>query len=476
MRNLLAIVLLASIAPIARSQGYTSMDAVAFCRGADSVQLEVYYSVLQKLLPFKSSGTKWTAPIDGSIEIFQDGQKIKEVPIHKEKTFVGTEDEFKQHIADDVIDGAFFTVAAKTNTKVVLILNGLSDTKQSYNDTISRVVQIPVRKPAVYQFANVEYASSMQKTSDKSNFFEKVGFVIMPNPSRTFGGNYTKLYYYTEMNVPVADVSASNNGTVEIRVLDATTGKEMFKTTEAVALDAAIVPVIGSAEIDGLPTESYILALTLVRNGRAMDSVKSQFFYDSGIDLSEETEAPVQTNVDENGIYLNSGIATLTELEVDERAAQTLYGATEAQRKEYRNLRELDARRRWLYSYWRDKDKEANAQPLSQYRAFLKRVDEANRQFTIMKVPGWKSSRGRVYIQYGKPDQTTGEPFAINSKPYIQWEYLSQKIPLQSGSRAEFIFVDKQGGGNFVLVSSNARGEQEEDDWFTREAQRTIGN
>lgn len=457
------------------AQGYTSMDAVAFSRGNDSIQVEVYYSVLQKLLPFTKSGDKWIAPINGRIDIYQDGKVVRSASIHKEKSFTGSEDELKQHIADDVVDGSFFMVPAVSNTRAVLTLIGLNDTKQSYNDTLRREIEVPLRKPTKYQFSNVEFASQMEKTADKSNFFEKVGFIIIPNPSRTYGGNYTKLYYYTEVDVPKSEVSGSNAGVIRIQVLDGT-GKEMFKTSEEVQLDAPVVPIIGSAEIEGLPTDAYVLQLTLMRGTTVVDSVKRQFFYDSGIQLSEEDDAPAAANVDEATLYTDAGFGNLSELEVEERAKQTLYGATEIQKKSYDKLTELKARQQWLFDYWRAKDKEIGAPPLSQYRAFLKRVDEANRMFTVMKTPGWKSSRGRVWIQYGKPDQITGEPFAINSKPYIQWEYVSQKIPLQSGSRAEFVFVDKQGGGNFILVSSNARGEVEEDDWFTREAQRTPGN
>ena len=92
-----------------------------------------------------------------------------------------------------------------------------------------------------------------------------------------------------------------------------------------------------------------------------------------------------------------------------------------------------------------------------------------------MKTPGWKTARGRVLIQYGYPDEIQRQPFSIDTKPYMMWEYIGRNnIPLQFGSRAEFVFVDKQGGGNYILVHSNVRGETSETDWYSREALQTT--
>ncbi|HYM21160.1 MAG TPA: GWxTD domain-containing protein [Candidatus Kapabacteria bacterium] len=461
---------------MANGQGFTSLDAVAYDRSNDSVQLEVYYSILQKLLPFVKNGATWTAPISGTIEIYQNDKIIVRQDIHKEKTFTGSEDDLKKHIADDVLGGAYFSIAAKPNTDAVLILTNLTDSQHPFNDTIHRRVEMPAAEKSKYHFGNIEFASNIQKTDDKSNFFEKVGFIVTPNASNTYGGNFTKLYYYTELCVPVSVRSASNAGELRLRIIDGE-DHEVFKSSQTLSLETDIVPVIGSAEIDGLPTNSYILELTLVRNGVTEAAVRRTFYYDSGIELSDE--APQQTNaanIDENALYLTSDFSTMTEVELEDRSTQSLYQGTELQRKGYKKLTDIDTKRRWLFDFWRAKDKEiVHGQPLSTYRAMLKLVDEANKQFTVMKIPGWKTSRGRVLIQYGHPDQFDDHRFEINTKPYIIWEYVNLKIPIQSGSRPQFVFLDRQGGGNFVLVHSNVRTEVQENDWYTSEALRTTG-
>src|ERR1043165_487767 len=164
----------------------------------------------------------------------------------------------------------------------------------------------------------------------------------------------------------------------------------------------------------------------------------------------------------------------LGEFELNERADQTKYLMTDPQKNDYKKITDLDAKRHFLFDFWRAKDAEVqNAQPLSAYRAFVRRIESANKQYTIMKTPGWKTSRGRVLIQYGIPDEILRQSSSIDTKPYYIWEYTGRNIALQSGSRAQFVFVDKTGGGNFVLVHSNARGETSEPNWYGREALQT---
>ena len=62
---------------------------------------------------------------------------------------------------------------------------------------------------------------------------------------------------------------------------------------------------------------------------------------------------------------------------------------------------------------------------------------------------------------YGQPREIGDHRVEIETKPYIIWEYdHNPSISLMSGGqRAQFIFLDRQGQGDFVLVHSNVVGE-----------------
>ena len=69
------------------------------------------------------------------------------------------------------------------------------------------------------------------------------------------------------------------------------------------------------------------------------------------------------------------------------------------------------------------------------------RVNHANLNFSNLNK-GWRSDRGRIYIIYGPPD--TVERYSNQSDGiYEIWEY---------PSGLKFIFLDRNGFGNFMLV------------------------
>ena len=58
---------------------------------------------------------------------------------------------------------------------------------------------------------------------------------------------------------------------------------------------------------------------------------------------------------------------------------------------------------------------------------------------------GWRSDRGKIYIQYGEPDQIDDYPVAINGKPFQEWHYY------RHGSYRKFVFVDEYEDGDYRL-------------------------
>jgi GWxTD domain-containing protein len=186
--------------------------------------------------------------------------------------------------------------------------------------------------------------------------------------------------------------------------------------------------------------------------------------------LSEEVSSQ-PTVTDDETIYQSSEISMYSDLELDERIEQSAYLMSNDVRKSIEKVRNAGEKKRQLFTFWRSKD-EPGMSPLSEFRNFLHRVEEANKQFTYQKTIGWKSPRGRIYIAYGAPEFVGGEPFSTESKPYIVWNYYTRRFPLSSGSKAEFVFVDLFGGGNYQLVHSNVRGEVSQPDWYRNEAFR----
>jgi len=89
----------------------------------------------------------------------------------------------------------------------------------------------------------------------------------------------------------------------------------------------------------------------------------------------------------------------------------------------------------------------------------LQRILSANQRYRAMGREGWRTDRGRVLMIYDEPNEIERFPSAQNNKPYEIWYYYS----IENG--VQFIFIDRSGFGDYVLVHSTKRGELQDEEW-----------
>ncbi len=77
---------------------------------------------------------------------------------------------------------------------------------------------------------------------------------------------------------------------------------------------------------------------------------------------------------------------------------------------------------------------------------FFARVRKANEEFAAMG-PGWRTDRGRIYIQNGPPDLVQDYPAAVNNPARVVWTYVRLG--------RTFVFVDRDGFGIYELAASS---------------------
>jgi len=92
--------------------------------------------------------------------------------------------------------------------------------------------------------------------------------------------------------------------------------------------------------------------------------------------------------------------------------------------------------------FWASNDPEP-ATEVNEFRAeFLRRLGYANSQFTSL-TEGWQTDMGRIYIQLGEPDDVDSQPVGQMLNAWEIWYYYSE--------HTKYVFVDKEGFGEFVL-------------------------
>lgn len=137
----------------------------------------------------------------------------------------------------------------------------------------------------------------------------------------------------------------------------------------------------------------------------------------------EVTRAMLSRNFDQT-LSILSLIATSEELE-------GLKAADESERG-----------REWA-KFWKARDPDPGTADNEALRQHLARVNYVNRHFSKLG-PGWRSDRGRIYIQYGAPDRVETATDQRYQGEYLIWRYFDYN--------RVFVFYDEFGVGDYRLV------------------------
>ncbi len=259
-----------------------------------------------------------------------------------------------------------------------------------------------------------------------------------------------------------------------------------------------LVPIITTLDITDLPSGNYNLVAELRnKDNQTMLYKKTSFFRSNPRIKITDSVSPYATtfvanitNETELNYYLDAlyPIATTPEMHIINNLVKR------------DNLEEKQA---FLYHFWADRYQLKAEEKWREYKGWLEYVEQ---HFSFPKTPGYRTDRGRVFLQYGPPDfirdeknfvATTktnstnftgtsfnGEPLTTNITgfnegtgqifylPYQLWRY--NKLEKDEANRV-FIFWDEFRDGYYKLLISNVRGELQDPFWERRLSQYQLG-
>jgi GWxTD domain-containing protein len=271
-----------------------------------------------------------------------------------------------------------------------------------------RVVLIPDFSTSELTLSDIEFSVSLKRASAE-NRFVKNNLQVVPNPLRVYGVNLPILSFTNDL-VALSDINAAS-----------------------------------------LPRGSYRLIVEIVDDQTQERTVRTKDF--------QIISQVVATSPDE----LNT--APMTEENTRRFRDEIEYLATTEELGEYDAL-EPEAKRRLLVDFWKARDPNP-ATPENEFRVeWIERFDYANDNFTTPTQPeGWKSEQGRIFLVYGRPDETDPHPMdSAGGMPWVAWVYEQ----FEAVGRVVFVFVDNSGGfGSYRLVHSNVPGEMRNPNWWS---------
>jgi GWxTD domain-containing protein len=140
---------------------------------------------------------------------------------------------------------------------------------------------------------------------------------------------------------------------------------------------------------------------------------------------------------------------------------EVVYIITDQERAAFKALATDQEREKFIEQFWLRRDPTPGT-PENEFRdEHDRRIAYANSRFTA-EIPGWKTDRGRIYIQYGPPDEIESHPTGgtyrrpaeegggtTNTFPFEQWRY---RLIEGIGNNVIIEFVDTNRSGEYHMT------------------------
>ncbi|MBN2226632.1 MAG: GWxTD domain-containing protein [candidate division Zixibacteria bacterium] len=208
---------------------------------------------------------------------------------------------------------------------------------------------------------------------------------------------------------------------IDTRILDHKYDPVYYDTLTSVFSDRTIRQ-IRHVTLSGIPSGDYYLDIILRgRRNKDVDHVRTPFR------ISWSPEA----------LYRNDFKTALRQLE---------YIAESDELDKLKAAATPEERMNAWNNFWLRRDPTPNTARNEAKEDYYRRIEYTNRYFSLLGKEGWRTDRGRIYIQYGEPDQIEDFPFEAASQfAYQVWYYY------QIGIQRKFTFVDRWDDGDYRL-------------------------
>jgi GWxTD domain-containing protein len=140
---------------------------------------------------------------------------------------------------------------------------------------------------------------------------------------------------------------------------------------------------------------------------------------------------------------------------------EVVYIITDEEKKVFKSLATDDEREQFIEQFWLRRDPTPDTEENEYREEHYRRIAYANDRFAS-GIPGWKTDRGRIYIEYGPADEVDSHPSggsyerpieegggSTSTYPFEQWRY---RYIEGVGTNIILEFVDTTMSGEFRLT------------------------
>lgn len=311
--------------------------------------------------------------------------------------------------------------------------------------------------------SSIQPLESYNKTVNQSSI-SKSGYDLIPYNVNYYPDKQNKLLFYMEAYGTDTILGKGQSFVYEYFIerkedLVRPEGLSGFKKQTS----AKVNPLLAQLDITNLETGNYFLVIRVKDKDNKLQLEKKWFFQRKNNLVKPIAYKETRSVYEFFGNYNN--VDTL------KMFVECLWPISSTVERDYQiNVsvtKNPDMMKKYIVDYWQKRSGDT-LDPLQMWLAYYEQVKVVNKLFKCGKQKGYYTDRGRMYLQYGKPDQRVQQPSEPYTYPYEIWQYYR----LYDNSNGQFynnkrcVFVNKNIADDcYKLIHSEIRGEQYNDRW-----------
>ena len=346
--------------------------------------------------------------------------------------------------------------------ELVISDNAFPDKKTTHKQKIT----IDIKRDKRIYSSDIQVLESYTKSA-KPGILTKNGYDLVPYNINYFPKNINALKFYVESsNIDTVLGKASKFLYAYYIENDETLRKVSFLNGFQKQTSQRINPLLAQFDITALPSGNYNLVVEVKDTANMIQAQKKWFF-------QRQSDAPIISEE-----IANSNIRTIEEFfnafqstDSLKQFIECLWPRSTTKEREWQQVetskKDPNLMRSYSVDYWK-KEAGDSLNPLKIWLAYYKSVLEANALMKCGKQKGYYTDRGRVYLQYGKPDQRNQVNSEPNTYPYEIWQYyrIYDKATGRFFTNKKFVFVNAAIADDcYKLIHSDVRGEIYDERW-----------
>jgi GWxTD domain-containing protein len=295
--------------------------------------------------------------------------------------------------------------------------------------------------------SDIDLCSNIKVSTNTSDPFYKNSYEVIPNPSLLFGSvsspvvfSYVELY---NLDITMPYILKTQIHDLKGAVVLEKSRPQSFRVKNTVDVATLKVTTIISGKY------KIMFILTDAAGKELAHAEKPIFIYNPNVAPSAEGAISAR----------GAELVGMTDDELIDEFTKARYLALDQEIITFPKLTTLAGRREFLAKFWTDVEQRTRGQIEMTRSIYLQRIATANERYKVYSKEGWRTDRGRVYVLYAEPDEIERFPSSDVSRPYEIWHYN------QIEGSVVFIFIDRSGFGNYMLVHSTKRTELHNDEW-----------